>query len=56
MGAVMGRTFLANYGQVLLAVAADPRRTIRQIADHPAFRAMVAGIDGDPVRREFIAA
>lgn len=29
----MGWTFLTSHGQVLLAVAADPHRTIRQIAD-----------------------
>lgn len=26
-------TFLTSHGQVLLAVAADPRRTVREIAD-----------------------
>lgn len=29
----MSWTFLTSHGHVLLAVAADPRRTIRQIAD-----------------------
>jgi DNA-binding MarR family transcriptional regulator len=29
----MGWSFITSHGQVLLAVAADPRRTIRQIAD-----------------------
>ncbi len=28
----MGWTFVTNYGRVLLAVAADPTRTIREIA------------------------
>lgn len=29
----MSWTFLTSHGQVLLAIAADPQRTIRQIAD-----------------------